>query len=234
MGGPPVPRKIGAAESEERGSWETIMQNAFLREAKSVLNRIPARSKITVGLGCLLVGVLLLAMAAGLVPNETQAIMAGRAKFCEAVAVHCSVLVARGDIDSLRGSFGPLISRDRDILSAAIRAADGSVLAELGDHAKEWSNGAGPVDSNIYVPIWTNDKKWGAVEMRFRPLGKPGLIGQIEEPAGAPDHVCGMRVYGGLSRLSPQDASASGPVQGRAAARSFRTGYAGGRTIGHR
>ena len=34
----------------------------------------------------------------------------------------------------------------------------------------------------MYVPVYTNDRKWGAIEMRFKPLSRPGLIGRLLDP----------------------------------------------------
>ena len=72
----------------------------------------------------------------------------------------------------------------RDILSAAIRDANKKLIAEVGDHERNWKNrGNEAVDSYVDVPIRANDQPWGSVEVRFRPLSRGGWIGMLQTPA---------------------------------------------------
>ena len=120
----------------------------------------------------------------GLSPASDNAITAGRAKFCEAIAVYGSAFVERGDIDSLGIALRTVVERDADVLSAAIRKADGTILTEVGDHSSQWSNSAAgsTVDSRIYVPIYVGKDKWGTVEVRFQAKDNAGLSGYLHSP----------------------------------------------------
>src|SRR5207248_2266404 len=109
--------------------------------------RISARSRIAIGQVFLLVGVLWMAIAMGLVPDERAATVAGRAKFCEAVAVNGSAFVERGDLDALQAALRAILARDTDVLSAALRQADGKVLIEIGDHVSKWGGPNASIDS---------------------------------------------------------------------------------------
>ncbi|HEY0912098.1 MAG TPA: PAS domain-containing protein, partial [Bradyrhizobium sp.] len=151
---------------------------------KPLLDRINPRARIALGQVFLLIGVLMLSIAVGIVPSERQAALAGRAKFCEAVAVHCSTCVARGDLPSLRESFSPMVGRDADVLSAVIVDNDGMRVAEYGKPPAKWdARDAGEgADSRIVVPIWTNDSRWGAVQIRFRELGGGGFWSFLRNP----------------------------------------------------
>jgi PAS domain S-box-containing protein len=153
----------------------------FLRSA---VGRISARTRVVIGLFLLLVGVLLLAITLGIVPNERRAEMSGRAKLCEAIAVQCSLSVARGDVDKMSAVLEPMLRRDEDILSAGIRREDGTIVTQFGDHASQWTNvsDAAALDSNIFVPIYSGEKKWGSLEIRFRPLSTPGVRGYLANP----------------------------------------------------
>ena len=73
-----------------------------------------------------------------------------------------------------------MTSRDPDILSAAVRKADGSVLIEVGDHGK-WSD-HDAIDSSFYVPIYVAKNKWGNIEVRFRQTEQSGVIGYFRSP----------------------------------------------------
>ncbi len=157
-----------------------INATKFLQAAA---NRISARSRIALGLGFLLVAVLWMAIALGLVPSEHNAIVAGRATFCESIAVYGSAFVERNDLTALDSCLRGVLSRNGDVLSAAIRRTDGKVIVEVGDHVAQWDTAKdGTVDSNIYVPIYAGDAKWGTVELRFRPIDSGGVMGYLRSP----------------------------------------------------
>src|SRR5438067_2245776 len=143
------------------------------------MNRINARWRITFGLVALLVSVLMLAIALGLVPDTREAVMDGRAKVCETLAVGSSILATRGDITGLQTELTGVVGRNRDIVSAAVRDESGKLIAVVGEHEKAWADkkNTGSGDSNVYVPIWSNDKRWGTVEVLFQPVSRGGILG---------------------------------------------------------
>jgi PAS domain S-box-containing protein len=149
-----------------------------------LMGRVSARTRIAIGLVFLLVSVLWLGQAIGIIPNERSAIMDGRAKLCEAIAVNSSVFAERGEAKALEATLRAMISRDPDILSVAVRGQDGKILDEVGDHVANWGKltGSAALESYVFVPIYANDKKWGTVEVRFRPLSNDGLLGYIQLP----------------------------------------------------
>jgi hypothetical protein len=146
--------------------------------------RIPARLRIVLGQILLLAAVLLGALSLGLIPNETQAMMAGRSKLCETIAVHCSFFVAVGAEQQLPATFRVMIQRDPDILAAVVRQNDGKILTQTGDPRLVAGGGAdsASIEQNVNVPIWAGEKRWGTVELHFRPLSQPGLWGMINSP----------------------------------------------------
>jgi PAS domain S-box-containing protein len=146
--------------------------------AKSIefaIRLFPARVRIAMGQVFLLVAVLLLAVALGLFPNERRAIMAGRSKLSEAVAVQCSAYVQRNDFKLLGATFEPTLRRDPDVLAASIRRENGSVIEQFGKSST-------PSTADFVVPIWSGNRKWGSIEVRFRPLYAPGLLGLAVQP----------------------------------------------------
>ncbi len=62
--------------------------------------------------------------------------------------------------------------RSQEILSAAVRRADGSLLASVGDHRRHWGDSPRTSSSptHMNVPIAMGETPWGAIEVRFRPL----------------------------------------------------------------
>ncbi len=155
-----------------------VLRNKF----RFVTKRISARSRIAIGLVFLLVSVLSLAMSMGIVPSERTAIMAGRAKFCEAVAVNSSIFAERKDLKTLEAALRATLARDPDVLSAAVRGSDGRILLEIGPHQAAWGtlSGQAAVESYIYVPIFANQKQWGTMEIRFEPLSATGWFGYLQ------------------------------------------------------
>src|SRR4051812_15707322 len=150
-----------------------------------VLKRIPARLAIALGQTTLVVSVLLSAIAMGLVPSERNAAVQGRASLCEAVAVASSVSVTRRDLTGLRAMLQGIAERNGDILSLGVRTAADKLVVEVGEHRQNWSKPeqGGAVDSYVYVPIYASNQKWGTVEVRFRPLGRGGLLGFLTQPS---------------------------------------------------
>jgi PAS domain S-box-containing protein len=155
-----------------------------LDSLKSAADRVPARARIVLGLVLLLVSSLLATVALGIMPSERRAIVSGRSKLCEAVAVQCSDCIGRGGMNKLHGSFEPMLRRDEDVLSAGIRRADGTLAIEFGNHGAGWFGGDAPgmLNSRLTVPIWSGSNRWGELEVRFRPLGRAGVVGFFLQP----------------------------------------------------
>jgi hypothetical protein len=151
---------------------------------KTISERVSARSRIAIGQVFLLIGVLCMAIALGLIPDQRKATFDGRVKFCETIAVCGSAFVERGDVDTLDAVLRAALGRNSDVLSAALRKSDGSVLIEIGDHVAHWNKSSddASIDSNMFVPIYTNGKKWGAIEVRFQPDSSRGFMGYLRSP----------------------------------------------------
>jgi PAS domain S-box-containing protein len=148
------------------------------------MNRIPARIKIVFGLQLLLISTLGLAIALGFVPNDQAATMRGRATLSEAIAVNASAFVSRLDMAGLDAVLRTEAQRNPEILSMGVRKADGFLVTDVGNHDAHWRStevGA-DTDTRVVVPIWSQDKTWGTVEIRFRPLRMAGLVGLILSP----------------------------------------------------
>ena len=148
---------------------------------KSLAGRVTARSRIAIGQVFLLVGVLWMAIALGLVPDDRAAVVAGRVRFCETIAVCASAFVEKADLDSLDATLRAALARNGEALSAAVRRADGAVLIEVGEHLAQWNRGAS-IDSGMYVPIYSGGRKWGTIEIRFAPVQRAGVIGFLSSP----------------------------------------------------
>ncbi|MGI9456689.1 MAG: ATP-binding protein, partial [Aeoliella sp.] len=145
---------------------------------------ISARFRIAFGLVCMLASVLLLAIVLGIVPDRHEAVLQGRAKMCESVAVNSSVLVSRADLRRLEAILQTVVARNDDLQSAAVRRIDGHLAVEVGDHSEYWNEIAEErsIESHIQVGIYAGPKKWGRVEFCFKPTAAAGLWGLLNNP----------------------------------------------------
>lgn len=140
-----------------------------------------ARSRITVGLVCLLFSVVCLSMMLGLVPERRSALLRGRADLCEAIAITCSDYANRGELQRLEQYVESIVEREEDVLSIGIRRADGELITSSGEHAGHWTldSTERSTDAQILVPIRSGVERWGAVEVRFEPLLGGGKWGWV-------------------------------------------------------
>lgn len=115
---------------------------------------LTAKSQFTVGLVCLQVSVLCTAMLFGLVPDQKSAVMKGRADLCETLAVTSSQLMGKGRAEDLSVLLHEVVERNSQILSAAVRKSDGTLVEEIGDHDAHWQrDGLRSSENEVLVPI---------------------------------------------------------------------------------
>ena len=136
--------------------------------------------KVSIGLVILTVSLIIVGDMFGVVPHEDRGLMEGRKKFCESLAVQFSIAAGRNDLDLIKDTLTTLVNRDPDVLSAGIRNKYDRLLIEAGDHSGNWADI--PVDKSTFtqvqVPIFQSDKRWGTVEVRFGGLrGSGSLLG---------------------------------------------------------
>jgi diguanylate cyclase (GGDEF)-like protein/PAS domain S-box-containing protein len=133
-------------------------------------------TKVTLGLVLMTTSLLLIGDLLGFVPNEERGLLEGRKRFCEALAVQLSTIATRRDTELLKTTLGSLVGRNEDILSAGFRTVEGRLLAEGGQHAKEWVDI--PLDTStsthVQVPIFKGNNRWGTLEVHFAPLQVAG------------------------------------------------------------
>jgi len=90
---------------------------------------------------------------------------------CESVAIYCSSAAVRGDQAAIETTTRKVLERNPDIRSATIRREDGTTLLQFGPPATPISNtGAASSPDEALVPIYIGNRRWGAIEIRFRSL----------------------------------------------------------------
>jgi hypothetical protein len=140
--------------------------------------------RLSIGLASLTLSILFVAQALGLVPDREAAIMEGRKTLCQAMAIQCSLDAQRNDLQTVLASARLEAERNPDIVSLGVRKTSGDLVVEVGDHKANWIKLADDhsTTTQMQVPIALEDKLWGTMEFRFKPLAPPGILGLTGGP----------------------------------------------------
>ena len=141
-----------------------------------------AKFQIALGEVGILLTILMAAAFLGLIPDTAQMQRESRALLAETIAINSSVFITRADIRRMETNLRVTIDRNESILSAAVRPAKGKALVIVGDHEANWHSLGEQVsdDSQVRVPIWEGEQRWGSLELRFEPIVRPGLAGLLD------------------------------------------------------
>ncbi len=105
-----------------------------------------------------------------LAPNHDRQVFEYRRDLSESLAVQYSALAERGQIETMKFSMETLVTRIPDILSLALLQKSGTVVAQVGDHARVWVQPSGEESTLefLHVPIFSGDEQWGVLQVAFR------------------------------------------------------------------
>ncbi len=137
-----------------------------------MIRGLSAKSRVALGQTGLLASLLLTAALLGLIPDRDSAVRQSRAAIAEAVAANSSLLISKEDIRRLDAVLRLVVDRNEDLLSAAIRYANGSLVTSIGDHEAFWQEMSDQysTDTQVQVPILAGERIWGNLELRFTKL----------------------------------------------------------------
>src|SRR5688572_3947395 len=120
----------------------------------------------------------MVAIFIGVMPDRDRAVRQGRAALAETLAVTTSTLVTAGEAAALKDTLQFVRQRNEDILSIGLRDAKGELIIDIANHASVWNPAeAGQSPDHVQVPIHQKDRRWGTLEVMFRPLGTDGILG---------------------------------------------------------
>ena len=144
---------------------------------------LSARTHIALGLAAIVTTGLLLGAFFGLLPDRIGAVRQGRIALAESVAVTSTTLITANERRRLESALRFLVERNDELLSVGVRDARGDLVAAAGEHSAWAPLESGMAnDTEIQVPLWSGQRRWGQLEMRFRPIVAPGLWGVLELP----------------------------------------------------
>ena len=148
------------------------------------MRRLNVKHRVALGLVGLTVSLVMVAFVLDLIPDRASAVREGRAALAEAIALHSTVAVMSNNVQHLEADFKLLADRNADLLSLALRHQNGQILAATEGHADHWQEMVGEYskDTQVQVPIWAGERKWGQLELRFKVLNEGGIRGVFQNP----------------------------------------------------
>jgi diguanylate cyclase (GGDEF)-like protein len=135
--------------------------------------------QISIALLSLTISLIFIAYSFGLVPSENNAALEARARISENLAVQLANLAGRNDAVAIKETIESIIGRNSDVLSIAVRNADGKLLVESGSHDAHWlepSDGKSTA-THMLVPLQDADVPQGRIEIVFRPFDTRSILG---------------------------------------------------------
>ncbi|HEX6827038.1 MAG TPA: ATP-binding protein, partial [Nitrospiraceae bacterium] len=105
-----------------------------------------------------------------LAPNHDRQVFEYRRDLAESLAVQYSALTEREQIETVKFAMEVLAKRIPDILSLALLQKSGTVIAQIGDHARVWVQPPGEESTLdfLQVPIFSGEQRWGVLQVAFR------------------------------------------------------------------
>ena len=140
--------------------------------------------RIVIGQISIIVSATLLAVFLGIFPNEENVERKGRQALAESIAAKGSLFITHSDTKKIEAVLQLVVARNPDLLSAGIRRDDALLFATASDHATHWQSPEADLSNNsqVVVPLWSGDNRWGQVELRFSPIVTPGIWGFFYDP----------------------------------------------------
>lgn len=147
--------------------------------------RLGPATRISLGLSSLMVTCLLiLDFTFGVMPDQNALMRQLRERISENLAAHAVSVMESGDNGRLVKTLRQALAREPQLLSAAVRKADGQIIAQAGEHGRHWvrlEDGRSDTD-HVRVPLLINSRPWGDVELSFQPLAPQTILDWLREP----------------------------------------------------
>jgi diguanylate cyclase (GGDEF)-like protein/PAS domain S-box-containing protein len=149
----------------------------------------------------------------GVLPSPGEQSMQLRKGVSEALAVQVAALMQSDDRATLKLTLDNVVARTEGVRSLGLRAADGTVVMQAGDHAKNWkaSLGERSQPDQITVPLNASGARWGSFEIAFRAEEGNAVWRWLTQPlvltmffiSGAGSLIFGLYMRRALQHLDP-------------------------------
>jgi PAS domain S-box-containing protein len=137
------------------------------------------KAYLAVGLSFLVASILMAGAFIGVMPDRASAIREGRSALAELAAVNSTAAIVPEGAPRVEAMLKFMTERNKDLVSAGVRRADGTLVAASGEHAASWKPLVNDhsTDRQLQVPILAKGERWGQLELAFGPTGVPHLFG---------------------------------------------------------
>ncbi len=137
------------------------------------------KAYLAIGLSFLVASIVMASVFVGVFPDRGGAIREGRNALAELAAVNSTAAIVPEGAPRVEAMLKFMLERNKDLVSAGVRRADGALVVAVGNHADTWKPLANDhsTDRQIQVPILTRSERWGQLELAFKPTGVPHLFG---------------------------------------------------------
>ena len=139
--------------------------------AASVYGRIAIRFRIAAALTCLMIGTVLIAGAAGFVPNRQSATLEGRRQLLESLAITTTTLADAKQYDALETILTGIAGRNDDVLSIGLTNTAGVLGMAIGRHADLFIADTPNHINQMQTPIYGGQDPIGHLQIRFADTG---------------------------------------------------------------
>jgi len=149
--------------------------------------RIRPTVQISLGLALLTSAVLLvLDLVFGVFTDPDVQLMRQRKALAESIATQVAVLVERGDHGTLGLALSRLRDQDSNIRSLAVRRANGTVVAQTGNHRQTWGELEGDRSTltQLFVPLSVGSQRWGSFEVAYYADDRSAMERVLAHPLG--------------------------------------------------
>ena len=142
-------------------------------------------ARMTVGMVSLTVAITL-GVDAGfrVLRDDTELAGQVRQRVSENAAFRLATSVASQDPQAIERVAANILAREPDVLSIAVRRLDGRLMFASPGHDQHWKNPEGESSTldNMLVPLRSGTRSWGAIELAFAPVHRPGFLGWATHP----------------------------------------------------
>lgn len=135
--------------------------------------QIPPAIRLSLGLVLLTLSILILAQALGLTPNGDKQQLQLRQQLAETLAIQTTIAMQRNDATMLDAALNNTVSRNGEILSAALRdRQNNELINQTKNHTRYWRGAAKSTSTPTHVrlPIYIDNMQRGLLEISFAPM----------------------------------------------------------------
>ena len=137
------------------------------------------KAYLAIGLSFLVASIVMASAFVGVFPDRVGAIREGRTALAELTAVNSTAAIVPEGAPRVEAMLKFMLERNKDLASAGVRRADGTLVVAVGTHADTWKPLADDrsTDQQIQMPILAKNERWKQLELAFKPTGVPHFFG---------------------------------------------------------